>query len=108
MRERRIRLGLTQQQLAELSGVTYQQAHRYEKALNRVAAGRLYLIARALGVEVGYFYEGLQTAAVAIPTPEQRMLLEMVRDFPDIRDREHQAAVVYLARALAAGENGDD
>jgi transcriptional regulator with XRE-family HTH domain len=108
MRERRILLGLTQQQIAELSGVTYQQAHKYEKALNRVAAGRLYLIARALGVQVGYFYEGLQTAAVATPTPEQRMLLELARDFLEIRDREHQAAVVYLARALAEGENGDN
>ena len=53
-------LGLTQQQMAELIGVTYQQAHKYEKGINRVAAGRLCGIAGALGVEVGYFYEGLQ------------------------------------------------
>ena len=56
MRERRIMLGLTQQQMADLIGVTYQQAHKYEKGINRVAAGRLYSIARALGVEAGYFY----------------------------------------------------
>jgi DNA-binding XRE family transcriptional regulator len=31
MRERRIMLGLTQQQMADLIGVTYQQAHKYEK-----------------------------------------------------------------------------
>jgi DNA-binding XRE family transcriptional regulator len=31
MRERRIMLGLTQPQLADLIGVTYQQAHKYEK-----------------------------------------------------------------------------
>ena len=49
-------LGLTQQQMADLIGVTYQQAHKYEKGINRVAAGRLYSIARALGVEAGYFY----------------------------------------------------
>jgi transcriptional regulator with XRE-family HTH domain len=108
MRERRILVGLTQQQLAELSGVSYQQAHKYEKALNRIAAGRLYVIARALGVEVGYFYEGLQTAAIAMPSPEQRMLLELARNFLNIRDREHQAAVVYVVRALAEGENGDN
>ena len=41
MRERRIMLGLTQQQMAELIGVTYQQAHKYEKGINRIAAGRL-------------------------------------------------------------------
>jgi transcriptional regulator with XRE-family HTH domain len=108
IRERRILLGLTQQQMAELIGVTYQQARKYEKALNRVAAGRLYLIAQALGVEVGYFYEGLQTAAVALTSPEQRMLLQLARNFLDIRDRDHQAAVVYLARALAERENGDN
>ena len=58
IRQRRIMLGLTQQQMAELIGVTYQQAHKYEKGINRVAAGRLYRIAQALGVEVGYFFEG--------------------------------------------------
>ena len=106
MRERRVMLGLTQQQMAELIGVTYQQAHKYEKGLNRIAAGRLYLIARALGVDVGYFYEGLRAAAM--PSPEQRMLLELACNFLDIRDREHQATVVYLARALAECENGDN
>ena len=34
-------LGLTQQQMAELIGVTYQQAHKYEKGVNRIAGGRL-------------------------------------------------------------------
>ena len=63
MRERRIMLGLTQQQMAELIGVTYQQAHKYEKGVNRIAGGRLYTIAQALGVEVGYFYEGLEGPA---------------------------------------------
>jgi transcriptional regulator with XRE-family HTH domain len=48
MRERRIMLRLTQQQMAELIGVTYQQAHKYEKGINRVSAGRLYHIAQAL------------------------------------------------------------
>jgi DNA-binding XRE family transcriptional regulator len=41
VRERRIMLGLTQQQLADLIGVTYQQAHKYERGINRISAGRL-------------------------------------------------------------------
>ena len=45
MRARRIMLGLTQQQLADLIGVTYQQAHKYEKGINRMATGRLYKVA---------------------------------------------------------------
>src|SRR5919106_6945197 len=69
IRERRIRLGLTQPQLAELIGVTYQQAHKYEKGINRVAAGRLYNIARVLGVELNYFFEGLQHGGGLPATP---------------------------------------
>src|SRR5262249_45293699 len=59
IRERRIMLGLTQQQLAELIGVTYQQAHKYERGINRVSAGRLFEIARVLSVPVGHFFEGV-------------------------------------------------
>ena len=108
MRERRIMLGLTQQQMAELIGVTYQQAHKYEKGINRVAAGRLYRIARAPGVEVSYFYEGLQTAGGLMPSPRQRMLLDLARNYLNIPVPEHQKAIVALARALAEGENRDE
>ena len=59
VRERRIMLGLTQQQLADLIGVTYQQAHKYERAINRVSAGRLFEIAQVLSVPVSYFFDGL-------------------------------------------------
>ena len=52
-------LGFTQQQLAERIGITYQQAHKYEKGINRMAASRLYKAAQVLGVDVGYFFEGL-------------------------------------------------
>jgi DNA-binding XRE family transcriptional regulator len=69
MRERRIMLGLTQQQMAELIGVTYQQAHKYEKGINRVAAGRLYNIAQALGVDINYFFDGMEAEQQFKPTP---------------------------------------
>jgi transcriptional regulator with XRE-family HTH domain len=108
MRQRRVMLGLTQQQLAELIGVTYQQAHKYEKGINRVAAGRLYGIAQALGVEVSYFFEGLQTADRLVPSPQQRMLLDLARNYVNIPLREHREAIVALARALAKPENGDE
>ena len=57
--QRRIMLGMTLQQLAELIGVTYQQAQKYETGLNRLAAGLLWRMAQALGVEVDYFFAGL-------------------------------------------------
>jgi hypothetical protein len=66
-----------------------------------VAAGRLYSIARALGVEVGYFYEGLQIGGGFAPSPSQRMLLDLARNFLNIPDPRHREAVATLARALA-------
>src|SRR6476619_355800 len=82
IRERRIMLGLTQQQMADLIGVTYQQAHKYERGINRIAGGRLYTIAQALGVEVAFFFEGIGASAGAgKPTAQQRLLLELTRNF---------------------------
>ena len=105
MRERRIMLGLTQQQMAELIGVTYQQAHKYEKGINRVAGGRLYTIAQALGVEVGYFYDGIGDEGDTFrPTQQQRLLLELTRNFVGISNRRHQEAICNLARALSTLE----
>ncbi|MEZ5824139.1 MAG: helix-turn-helix transcriptional regulator [Geminicoccaceae bacterium] len=108
MRERRIMLGLTQQQMAELIGVTYQQAHKYEKGINRIAAGRLYTIAHALGVDVSYFFEGMDGERNFKPTPQQRMLLELARNFISLPSRRHQEALCSLARALANAEEVDD
>ena len=49
IRQRRIMLGLTQQQMAELIGVTYQQAHKYETGINRISAGRLRVVETRAG-----------------------------------------------------------
>jgi transcriptional regulator with XRE-family HTH domain len=97
--------GLSQQNLAELLGITYQQAHKYEKGTNRVAAGRLYAIAQVLDVEPGYFFEGLNpaTASPSAPTDRQRVMLELARNFAHLPSRRHQQAVCDLARALAVG-----
>ena len=105
MRERRIMLGLTQQQMAERIGVTYQQAHKYEKGINRIAAGRLYTIAHALGVDVSYFFEGMDNDRDFKPTPQQRMLLDLARNFISLPSRKHQEAICSLARALASAND---
>jgi transcriptional regulator with XRE-family HTH domain len=101
IRERRIMLGLTQQQLAEMIGVTYQQAHKYERGINRVSAGRLYEIARVLNAPITYFYEGLGEETPRPVAPHQRMLLEIARNFAEIQNEKHQEAVSQLARVLA-------
>jgi transcriptional regulator with XRE-family HTH domain len=102
VRERRIMLGLTQQQLADLIGVTYQQAHKYERGINRVSAGRLYEIAQVLSVPVGYFFEGLDGQSSRSISARERMCLELARNFAQIPNERHQEALSQLARVLAA------
>ena len=48
IRKRRNLLGLTQEQLADALGISYQQVQKYETATNRVSAGRLFEIAAKL------------------------------------------------------------
>ena len=95
-------LGLTQQQLAEMIGVTYQQAHKYERGINRVSAGRLFEMARALSAPITYFYEGFGREEPPQITPRQRMLLEIARNIAEIKNEKHQEAMSQLARALAS------
>lgn len=101
VRERRIMLGLTQQQLADLIGVTYQQAHKYERGINRVSAGRLYEISQVLSVPVSYFFDGLQDDGTRSVSPRERMCLELARNFAQIPNEKHQEALSQLARVLA-------
>lgn len=60
LRRRRQLLALTQQQLAARVGVRFQQVQKYETAANRMSAGMIGRLAQALGVDVGYFYAGLE------------------------------------------------
>lgn len=104
IRERRIMLGFTQQQLADLIGVTYQQAHKYERGINRVSAGRLFEVAQVLSVPVNYFFDGLTDERGGSISPRERMCLELARNFAQIPNERHQEALSQLARVLAAGE----
>ena len=87
--------------MAELIGVTYQQAHKYERGINRLTAGRLYRsLRRSASMLVLFRGAGARSSAFK-PTPQQRLLLELARSFIAIPIRKHQDAVCSLARALA-------
>jgi transcriptional regulator with XRE-family HTH domain len=63
VRRRRRLLGLTQHQLAEKVGVRFQQVQKYECGSNRMSASRIWQLAKALEVQVAYFYDGLSDGA---------------------------------------------
>ena len=113
LRERRLELGLTQQCLAELIGVSWRQAHQYETGVTRVSAGRLHRIAWALGVEVEYLFAAVDPDGPLAPGPEgakrqRRLWLGLARDFVRIGRPREQEALCALARALAALPGPDE
>lgn len=89
--------GLSRQQLANKVNVTHQQIAKYCRAENRVSAGRLAMIARALGKPVHYFFDEM-------PEEEQdyhqRLCMELSRNFMRIKNVEHQIIVNNLAKSL--------
>jgi transcriptional regulator with XRE-family HTH domain len=65
LRGRRRLLGLTQSELGSICGVRFQQIQKYESAANHISAAMLWRLAAGLGVEVQYFYEGLDRAGAS-------------------------------------------
>lgn len=59
VRLRRMLIGMSQEKLGQLLGLTFQQVQKYERGINRIGAGRLFEIAHVLGVNIRYFYDGL-------------------------------------------------
>lgn len=59
VRMRRLMLKVSQTELAEALGLTYQQVQKYEKGANRISASMLHAISNALAVEPAFFFEDL-------------------------------------------------
>ncbi len=110
LRRRRRLLGLTQQQLAEVVGVQFQQIQKYECGANRLSAARLWAIAGALEVPISYFFDGLTTRAdgAVVERGEsgevlaRKETMDLVRAYYQLGERPRRR-LLDLAKSL----NGD-
>lgn len=59
LRLRRVLLGLSQADLGERVGLTFQQIQKYERGANRIGASRLYELTQILDVPVSFFFDGI-------------------------------------------------
>lgn len=103
LRGRRAELGLTQDDLGSALRISYQQVQKYETGANRISAGRLFEMAAALNVDVGYFFDGYDHGDRELRMPHgghNRAAIEMVRNFLEIQDDGLRTAVTALMRAL--------
>ena len=105
IRVRRLALGMSQSNLGQAIGVTFQQMQKYERGVNRITAGRLFMLAHVLDVPIGYFFDdGLTpragTDGEAVAPHEARVahesgvLLQLFQRIPDPKLRQHIIALV--------------
>jgi transcriptional regulator with XRE-family HTH domain len=104
LRTRRRQLGLSQSDLAEQLGVSFQQVQKYERGANRIAASTLLAAAQALKVSVGWLVgedvseaDGDEELFRALARPGA---LEILEAFNLIHDPRARAALLSLAREM--------
>ena len=105
----RIHRRVSQTELAEQIGVTFQQVQKYEKGMNRVGASRLSRIATVLGVSIGELFES-PGDNLADSTSPFRLLAEpgalrLLKSYARTSDPCARRAVVELAEAAAHQES---
>jgi transcriptional regulator with XRE-family HTH domain len=100
IREHRKMLGLSQRQLADLLGVTFQQIYKYERGINGISAGQLYELAQGSGTPIEYFFKGLETNERPL-LPRQKLLVDVMISLGEIQDKEQRAAISHLVRSIS-------
>lgn len=110
-------IGMSQDKLGELLGLTFQQVQKYEKGVNRVSASRMFELSSILGVPIQYFFDEFgdsssraygfaesspdEGVTALLHTPEG---VDLCRSFLKIRDPKVRRRVLDLVRSLADGE----
>jgi transcriptional regulator with XRE-family HTH domain len=99
IRKRRKELGLSQEQLAEKVGVSYQQIQRYENGGSMLNVENIQRIAKALNVAVAALFETTQTQTVAEPpltyaSSDERLLLRHFRGLSTTSDKQLAIALI--------------
>jgi transcriptional regulator with XRE-family HTH domain len=127
LRLRRTLLGMSQERLAHLLGLTFQQIQKYERGVNRIGSSRLYELGQILHVPVSFFFDAMPESddrAQALLAPglapglaeeaatftfdddrglalDKRETLELVRAYNRIPDPAVRKRLFELAKALA-------
>jgi transcriptional regulator with XRE-family HTH domain len=119
LRMRRLRLDLTQEKLAKMVGLTFQQVQKYEHGQNRISASRLFEIAGALNVPVTYFFDDAPNPHPTTPgmgetgqepldaAPEKdinlssRETADLVRAYYRVEDAKKRKQILNLIRAMS-------
>ena len=109
VRMRRMMLGMSQEKLGDVLGLTFQQVQKYEKGTNRTSASRLQHISQILQVPVPFFFEGAPGGASGTaesPSYVNEFLatsdgLALLKAFIRIEDAKLRRVIVRLVENCA-------
>jgi transcriptional regulator with XRE-family HTH domain len=121
LRLRRTLMGMSQERLGQLLGLTFQQIQKYERGVNRIGSSRLYELGQILDVPISFFFDDMAQdgGAPELLAPglaedpadfafdardlqlEKRETLELVRAYNRIPDPAVRKRLFELAKALA-------
>jgi transcriptional regulator with XRE-family HTH domain len=106
IRLRRVEQRLSQSDLGEKLGVSFQQVQKYEKGVNRVGASRLQQIATALDIPVTFFFDsdGKTKEVESLLFLDSAFSLRLLRAYSKIQDQAVQRHMVSLMEAIAGDE----
>ena len=124
VKNRRLTLGMSQDELAKSCGITFQQVQKYERGTNRISVSRLTEIAAALKSTLEYFTEGCANLlpgavksgargmadnkqAAFEAEPMSRDKAELLRAYESIESAAHKRQVVEMAKALGKSAKAD-
>lgn len=93
IRARRLQMSMSQEELGDRLGLTFQQVQKYEKGTNRVSAGRLVEIAKILKTTPDWFLKDLVDGPVSN---------EQDRGLSFLQTREGLALTSAMVRAKPA------
>ena len=110
IRMRRQALGMSQEKLGEVLGITFQQIQKYEKGTNRVGASRLAQIATTLNVSPAYFFPDAKEGEGPAPHPHTAILdrpdtIALLDAFAGLKADDRRRAIFIVAALGVALED---
>jgi transcriptional regulator with XRE-family HTH domain len=110
VRARRLECRLSQTELADGIGVTFQQVQKYEKGVNRIGAGRLQRISEALEVPITFFFDaaphaaerGASSSESAFGFMQTSGSVRIVKAFHKIKSRKSRQLLVDIVEEFAS------
>lgn len=116
LKDRRLELSMSQQQIAASIGVTFQQIQKYERGTNRISSSKLNELANLLKVGINYFFSNdkdyefaddvpsfiaeEQTEYGALPKKVKDQLKELINHFINIKDDKLRQNIIDVVKSL--------